>query len=79
METQERDKQMTTDRDVARTMVEYGGSFVAALGAAALAADPSNLKKIRDTWPDYWANYTRMAQQISEVERQASVQQQKNK
>jgi len=26
-----------TDRDVARTMQEYGGSFVRALGAAALA------------------------------------------
>lgn len=53
-------------------MQEYGGSFVRALGTAALAADPTNLKKIRDTWPDYWAQYLRMAEQISEVERQAS-------
>jgi hypothetical protein len=68
-----------TDRDVARTMVEYGGSFVSKLGAAAFAADPSNLKKIRDAFPDYWANYTRMAKQISEVEKQASVQQRNNK
>jgi hypothetical protein len=60
------------DRDVARTMQEYGGSFVRALGAAALAADPTNLKKIRDTWPDYWAQYIRMAQTLSEVEKQAS-------
>jgi hypothetical protein len=58
-----------TDRDVARTMQEYGGSFVRALGAAALAADPVNLKKIRDAFPDYWANYARMAQQLSEVEK----------
>lgn len=61
-----------TDRDVAKTMQEYGGSFVRALGTAALAADPSNLKKLRDAFPDYWANYTKMAQQLSEVEKQAS-------
>jgi hypothetical protein len=53
-------------------MQEYGGSFVRALGAAALAADPSNLKKLRDAFPDYWANYMKMAQQLSEVEKQAS-------
>ena len=67
-----------TDRDVARVMVEYGGSFVSKLGAAALAADPANLKKIRDAFPEYWANYLRMAQQLSEVERQASVQHNNN-
>jgi hypothetical protein len=69
---------MTTDRDVARTMVEYGGSFVAKLGAAALVADPSNMKRLRDAFPDYWANYARMAQQISEVEKQASAQHNNN-
>jgi predicted oxidoreductase (fatty acid repression mutant protein) len=66
------------DRDVARCMVEYGGSFVAKLGSAALAADPSNMKKLRDAFPDYWANYARMAQQLSEVEKQASVQHNNN-
>ena len=69
---------MITDRDVARCMVEYGGSFVSKLGAAALVADPSNMKKLRDAFPDYWANYARMAQQLSEVERQASVQHNNN-
>ena len=53
-------------------MVEYGGSFVSKLGAAALAADSMNMKKLREAFPDYWANYARMAQQISEVEKQAS-------
>lgn len=67
-----------TDRDVARAMVEYGGSFVSKLGTAALAADPANLKKIRDAFQDYWANYTRMAIQISEVEKQASAQHNNN-
>ena len=41
------------DRDVARCMVEYGGNFVSKLGAAALAADTTNMKKIRDAFPDY--------------------------
>lgn len=59
-------------------MVEYGGSFVSKLGAAALAADPTNLKTIREAFPDYWANYLRMAQQISEVEKQASIQHNNN-
>lgn len=53
-------------------MVEYGGSFVSKLGAAALAADAKNMKALREAFPDYWANYARMAQQISEVEKQAS-------
>ena len=69
---------MINDRDVARCMVEYGGSFVAKLGSAALAADPSNMKKLRDAFPDYWANYARMAQQLFEVEKQASVQHNNN-
>ncbi len=60
------------DFDVARTMIEYGGSFVRKLGAAALVADQENLAKIKATWPDYWAQYARMAKQLSEVERQAS-------
>ncbi len=60
------------DFDVAFTMIEYGGSFVRQLGAAALVADSDNLAKIKATWPDYWDQYTRMAQQLSEVEKQAS-------
>ncbi len=60
------------DFDVAFTMIEYGGSFVRQLGAAALVADSDNLAKIKSTWPDYWDQYTRMAQQLSEVEKQSS-------
>jgi len=61
-----------TDRKTIEAMIEYGGSFVRKLGAAALVADPENLAKIKTTWPDYWAQYDRMAKQISEVEKQAS-------
>ena len=60
------------DFDVPSTMIEYGGSFVRKLGAAALVADPDNLARIKATWPDYWAQYDRMAKQLSEVENQAS-------
>ncbi|CAB5194764.1 hypothetical protein UFOVP175_20 [uncultured Caudovirales phage] len=60
------------DSDVINTMIEYGGSFVRKLGAAAIVADQDNLSKIKQTWPDYWAQYSRMAKQLSEVEKQAS-------
>lgn len=52
--------------------MEYGGSFVRKLGAAAFVADSENLAKIKATWPDYWSQYSRMAKQLSEVEKQAS-------
>jgi hypothetical protein len=61
-----------TDKKTIETMMEYGGSFVRKLGAAALVADTDNLAKIKQTWPDYWAQYSRMSKQLSEVERQAS-------
>ena len=61
-----------TDKKTIETMMEYGGSFVRKLGAAALVADSDNLAKIKATWPDYWAQYDRMAKQLSEVEKQAS-------
>jgi hypothetical protein len=60
------------DKQTINTMMEYGGSFVRKLGAAALVADQENLAKIKATWPDYWAEYSRMAKQLSEVEKQAS-------
>ena len=53
-------------------MMEYGGSFVRKLGAAALVADSDSLAKIKATWPEFWAQYSRMAKQLSEVEKQAS-------
>ncbi len=53
-------------------MIEYGGSFVRKLGAAALVADQQNLNRIKATWPEYWEQYTRMAKHLSEVEKQAS-------
>lgn len=40
-------------------MEKYGGSFVKALAQCARRADPINLKKIKNTWPEYWAEYSR--------------------
>lgn len=52
-----------TDQDikVIDAMEAYGGSFVAALAQAARRADSTNLAKIKETWSDYWAQYTEMA------------------
>ena len=61
-----------TDRKTIEAMMEYGGSFVRKLGAAALVADPENLAKIKAAWPEYWSQYDRMAKQLSEVEKQSS-------
>ena len=38
-------------------MDDMGGSFVKALGALARHADPINLAKIKNTWPEYWEEY----------------------
>ena len=43
------------------TMMEkYGGSFVKALAEACHRADLTNLQKIKDTWPEYWKQYSEM-------------------
>ena len=63
------------DRKTIETMMEYGGSFVRKLGAAALVADEQNLRRSKSTWPEYWDQYSRMAKQLSEVEKQASAHQ----
>ena len=38
-------------------MTKYGGSFVKALAELCHRADPINLQKIKDAWPDYWQAY----------------------
>lgn len=47
------------DRDMwtVDAMEAQGGSFVKALGNAARHADTQNLQKIKETWPEYWADY----------------------
>ena len=38
-------------------MRQYGGSFVKLLGELAEHADAENLHRIKESWPDYWAEY----------------------
>lgn len=42
---------------VSENMVNYGGSFVSKLGEAVKRADPTNLNKIKNTFPEYWEKY----------------------
>jgi hypothetical protein len=49
------------DARVLEAMDRYGGSFVRALAQAAWLADPINLAKLKATFPEYWAEYTRFA------------------
>ena len=46
--------------DVAKSMEKYGGSFVKALAQCIYKADPFNLKKIRNTFSNYWVEYRDM-------------------
>lgn len=53
-----------TDQDlkVIQTMMRFGGSFVSNLGKAALCADADNLRRIKEAFPEYWKQYTEMAE-----------------
>ena len=47
------------DRDIwtIDAMEQQGGSFVKALGALVRHADLNNLDRIKEAWPEYWAEY----------------------
>ena len=49
------------DFEVIAAMRKYGGDFAYALAEAAMRADAENLRRIKTTWPEYWAKYTEMA------------------
>jgi hypothetical protein len=51
-----------SDRDIALAMVTFGGSFVAALGAAWTRADAVNAEKIKAAFPEYWEQYRDLVQ-----------------
>ena len=53
---------------VIRAMSRYGGSFVRQLAEAARYADDNNLARIKQTWPEYWAQYTEMGRQLEQEE-----------
>jgi hypothetical protein len=49
------------DSAVIEAMIAYGGSFVRALGQAALCADPENREIIKRSWPHYWRKHLTLA------------------
>lgn len=49
-----------------KAMKAYGGGFVKALADAMAQADHLNLKKIRDAWPEYMAQYEAMGRKLKE-------------
>lgn len=54
------------DADTIEAMRIYGGSFVNALGVAAMVADEENLRRIKATWPETWSQYQDMARKRAE-------------
>lgn len=44
--------------NIVNAMKMYGGSFVKCLAEAAMHADPQNFRKIKETWPEYWKEYS---------------------
>lgn len=63
METEGEVKRMHDEAiDVANAMRERGGGFVQALGEAILRADPINVFKLKQAFPEYWEQYKRYAE-----------------
>jgi hypothetical protein len=48
------------DFNTVENMKQYGGVFVITLAMACTYADPINLQKIKDTWPEYWEEYSKI-------------------
>jgi len=48
------------DLKTVEAMAKFGGSFMKALAAAAFRADPENLRRIKEAWPEYWTRYATM-------------------
>lgn len=46
-----------TDYEIATAMQTYGGSFIKALAAAFMVADPVNQAKLKGAFHEYWREY----------------------
>jgi len=49
-------------QQVAKAMIRYGGGFVSHLGEALTRADPDNMKRIKQAFPEYWEKYLEMSE-----------------
>jgi len=52
---------------VRRAMRVCGGSFMQAIGNALDVADNEDIAKIRQTWPDEWSRYLKMAEDTHDI------------
>lgn len=50
-----------TDYEITESMLRFGGGFVQHLARAFRAADSDNQRRIKATWPEYWAKYEEFA------------------
>lgn len=47
-----------------RAMMQFGGSFIKGLAVCVQSASRDNLKKIKDTWPEYMRDYEEIGQKM---------------
>ena len=58
---------------VIREMIRSGGGFASSLGRSAQAADDTNLRRIKETWPDYWKKYSNLARIAEDEQRRLGL------
>jgi hypothetical protein len=46
-----------SDYEIVETMIAYGGAFIRRLGQAWQSADTTNQRRLKDAFPEYWAEY----------------------
>ena len=51
-----------TEWEITEAMIVYGGSFVSMLGKLYRLADTDNRARLRQAFPEYWAEYIELAQ-----------------
>ena len=52
--------------EIIECMQKYGGSFVKALAECLLRADPTNYQKLKQAFPEYILEYTKLAERENE-------------
>jgi hypothetical protein len=57
-----------TDVEIVHAMERFGGSFVNTLALLCYLADEENYRRIKATWPEYWAKYAEMAERVKAQE-----------
>ncbi len=59
-------KTNTTDKHhILKTMQNYGGGFASALAQAAMRADDNNYWRLKNAFPEIWAQTAEIAQRLT--------------